>query len=193
MRSLILCRERLHRIQRVLKRSAGETVSVRDFQRRYDVRSWELEQAAELGWLKITIHKPPTGRPSPVVSSRKLGETLTAKLPPLRRFIEKPISCRHYNFAMRSVCAAVKRGSRFLFITPPLTDAYLASFPKARNRAAATSSMSRLLKHPHVKAARAWFYAKLNREIPQGEAMPPTPQEIRRRLIEAGSSWAWRF
>ncbi len=192
MRPSLLCRERLERIQRILERAAREPVTVREFTRTYGVGKRELEQAAELGWVEIIIIKPRTGRPSPAVKLREHSETQSAKLPPPRRFIEKLISCRHFNFALASTCNAVKRGHSYFFHTPTYTQAYLKSFPKARKRHAATSSMSRLLKHPDVKAARAWFYAKINQEIPREESMPPTRQAIRRRLFEAGSRFAWR-
>ena len=57
MRHNLLCRERLERIECILDRAAGEPVTVREFTRRYDVRKWELEQAAKLGWIEI-ISKP---------------------------------------------------------------------------------------------------------------------------------------
>lgn len=154
MRPTILCRERLQRIQRVLERTAGQAMSVRDLSRSHGVEKWELEQAAELGWVEITLRKPTTGRPSRVAGLREHSGTPSAKVPPLRRDIGKMISCRHHHFAMQSVCNAVKGGSRRFFPIPPLTDAYLAAFPQARKRHAAASSMSRLLRHPHVRAAR---------------------------------------
>jgi hypothetical protein len=64
-----LCRERLARIQHVLKKNGGE-LTIRDFARTYSVWEWELEQAAELGWIQIKVKKPRTGRPSRVA---KLG------------------------------------------------------------------------------------------------------------------------
>lgn len=82
MAPLILCRERLERIQHILKRAAGEAVSVRDFVRTHSVRDWELNQAAELGWVEITLRKPPTGRPSSVVTAAAVNKSGAAKLPP---------------------------------------------------------------------------------------------------------------
>ena len=52
--------------------------------------------------------------------------------------------------------------------------------------------MSRLLKHPDVKAARAWYFAKVNLKIPFSEPMPQTRQGIRIKLNEAVSRFAQR-
>ena len=84
---------------------------------------------------------------------------------------------------------AINGGSSWAGGLPYLTDAYQKAFPKARKRRAAAASMSRLLRHPSVKAARAWFYFQLNGEIPKGDWMPETAHAIRQCLREAGS---WR-
>lgn len=181
-----LCRERLDRIQRVLARSAG-ALSERDFTRSFSVWKWEIEQAAALGVIKIETHKPCTGRPSRIV--RSVSQSQAAKLPPSRASIPSTISVRHWNFALYSVCRSIKGGRRSIFHLPPYTDAYLSAFPAAKKRRAATASMSRLLRHPDVKAARAWFYARVNYEIPKSEPMPTTAQGIWQRLRELGS---WR-
>ena len=47
-----LCRERLARIQSVLCRQDG-ALSVRDFARSFSVWPWEIELAAELGFVEI--------------------------------------------------------------------------------------------------------------------------------------------
>ncbi len=52
--------------------------------------------------------------------------------------------------------------------------------------------MSRLLKHPDVKAAPAWYFAKVNLKIPFSEPMPQTRQGIRIKLNEAVSRFAQR-
>lgn len=186
MLPLILCRERLNRILRILARNAG-ALTVREFARMYSVWEWEVEQAAELGWINIETHKPRTGRPSRI--AKTVSECLAAKLPPWRCQIEKPISCRHYNFAFHSAYSAIKGGSSIFWRTPPYTDAYLRAFPAAKKRRAAAASMSRLLRHPHVRAARAWFYSQIRQEIPQSETMPDTASGIWQRLRETGS---WR-
>ena len=191
MRHSLLCRERLERIECILNRAAGEPVTVRDFTRRYDVWKWELEQAADLGWIEIIVRKPRTGRPSPAVKFQEHSENPPAKLPPPRWAMEKMISCRHFNFAMQAA-NALKRGNRTIVYLQCMTDAYLKSFPHARKRHVATSSMSRLLKHPDVKAARAWYFAKVNLKIPFSEPMPQTRQGIRIKLNEAVSRFAQR-
>jgi hypothetical protein len=60
MHSLILCRQRLDRIQRILSRNAG-ALTVRDFARTFSVWEWEVEQAAALGWVKIETRKLASG------------------------------------------------------------------------------------------------------------------------------------
>jgi hypothetical protein len=186
MRSSILCRERLDRIQRILERNAG-ALTVREFARTFSVWEWKIEQAAALGWLKIATRKPRTGRPSRIATI--VSEPKAAKLPPYRWQIEKPISIRHWNFAFHSAYSAIKGGSSTFFRTPPFTDAYLRAFPAARKRRAAAASMSRLLRHPQVRAARAWFYSKISHEISQDETLPDTASGIWQRLRELGS---WR-
>jgi hypothetical protein len=183
MRPLILCRERLDRIQRVLKRLGGKA-SMRDLWRSYAIREWEIEQAAELGWLTITIRKPRVGRPSRIVEFRGLHN---AKFPPPRWSIEKEISIRHWWFALRSVCQSVKHGMR-RWGFPPTVWAYVETYhPRSRNGAHA--STWRLLRCPDVRSARQWFYAQSGRELPPGEEMPRTARGIRDRLRELGS---WR-
>jgi hypothetical protein len=181
-----LCRERLARIQHILNKNAG-VVTVRDFARSFSVWELELEQAAALGWIQIETRKPNTGRPSRIV--KIVSKPDTAKLPPFRWQIEKPIRIRHWNFAFHSVYSAIRGGSSFLWRIPPYTDAYLKAFPAAKNRRAATASMSRLLRRDDVRAARAWFYSKVSNEIPRDEPMPDTARAIWQRLRELGS---WR-
>lgn len=185
MHSVILCRERLDRIQRILERNEG-ALTVRGFARTFSVWEWEVEQAAELGFIKIETRKPRTGRPSRI--AQIVSETPAAKLLPWRSQIERTISVRHWNFALYSVCRAVRGGAACAGMAS-FTDAYLQAFPAARKRRAATASMSRLLHHPDVKAARAWFYAQVHHEIDRGEHMPDTATGIWQRLRELGS---WR-
>jgi hypothetical protein len=186
MRPFILCRERLDRILSILDRNAG-ALTVREFDRTYSVRRWEIDQAAALGWIAFEIRKPRTGRPSRIATI--VSKPQAAKLPPYRWQIEKQISIRHWNFAFHSAYSAIKGGSSFIWRIPPYTDAYQQAFPAARNRRAAAASMSRLLRHPHVRAARAWFYSKISHEISKDEPMPDTASGIWQRLRELGS---WR-
>lgn len=186
MRALVLCRERLERIQDILERVGG-MLSVRDFFRSFGIHEWEVTQAAELGWVKIETHKPHTGRPSRI--ARTVSKCSPAKLPLPRRLIGKCVSIRHANFAMYSVCLCVKGGAAFIGMRP-LTDAYLRAFPAARKRRAATASMSRLMRHPDVKAARAWLHAKVRLELHWSAPMPESAKEIWQRLRELKSSQA---
>lgn len=185
----LLCRERLFRIQRVLKDHGG-ALSARTLTRSYHVCPWEIEEAAALGWLEIITRKPRTGRPSRIV--RELSKTWSAKLPPYRWQIEKQISYRHARFAMLST-HSIHRGSRWLaargFGLPCTTDVYQSVFPRALKRPAAAASASRLRRRPEVRAARAWHYARFDGDVPRNEAMPRTVSAIVQRLREVGS---WR-
>lgn len=179
MRPLILCLERLERILSILDRRGGE-LPVREFERSFSVWRWEVEQAAQLGWIVIETRKPRTGRPAQI--ARRLSKSPAAKLPPLRNRLGKAISYRHWDFADATLLA--RRWGRtvcgFTFITR--TDAYLECFPCARSRAAASVSASRLMRHWHVQSARAWLSAKSNGEIPLDAPNPQTPEEIHRQL-----------
>ena len=185
MRPLTLCRDRLDRIERILASNAG-ALPVRDFARSFSVWEWEIEQAAALGWLKIEIRKPRTGRPSRI--AKEVSKPQAAKLPPYRCQIEQPISIRHQLFAIHSTCA-VKHGSRKLVYLPAITDAYQSVFKRATKRRAATASASRLMRRSDVKAARAWYNARFDGDAPRSESMPDTASGIWQRLRELGS---WR-
>jgi hypothetical protein len=181
MKPLTLCRERLNRLLLVLARQGG-TETLRQLERRFRIWRWEVEQTADLGWLEIETLKPRTGRPSQIV---RVSKNPSAKLPPWRRQIEKEICIRHWWFALRSTHQAIKGGSNWFWRIPPYVDAYQRTYRKASSRAGARASMSRLLHHPDVKAARAWWYAKINNRIPQEEDMPATASAIWRRLNPA--------
>ena len=185
MRPFMLCRERLHRIQRILERNAG-ALTVREFARSFSVWEWEVEHAAELGFIKIETRKPRTGRPSRI--AKIVSKPDAAKLPPYRWQIEKPIRFQHKLFAMHSTCA-VKRGSRKLVHLPAITDVYQSVFTRATKRRAATASASRLMRRSDVRAARAWYYARFDGDAPRSEPMPETATAIWQRLRELGS---WR-
>lgn len=174
----MLSRERLHRIQRLLARHDG-ALSIRDFERSYGVHRWEIEEAEALGWLVIETQKPRTGRPSRMV--REVSKPCSAKLPPWRTEIEKPISFRHWRFVVESLLA-VKRGSHRVFALQTMTDAYQSAFPNARKRRAASASVCRLLKTPGVRALRAWYRAQVVGKIAIGVSPPATVSEIKQRL-----------
>ena len=181
MRPLILCRERLGRIRRVLEQCGG-TATVRELWRSHTISAWEIEQAAAMGWFKVSIRKPRVGRPSRVVEFCGL---INVKFPDPRWCIEKEISIRHWWFAWRSVHESVKHGMRRWGL-PGIFFAYLKTYhPRSRNGAYA--SASRLLKRADVRAARQWFYAQSSGELPPGETMPTTASGIRMRLRELGS------
>lgn len=57
MRPLILCRERLNRLLEILDRNGG-SASVRDLSRSCRVYAWEIEQAAEFGWVWLQLPLP---------------------------------------------------------------------------------------------------------------------------------------
>jgi hypothetical protein len=153
---------------------------VRDFARTFGVWDWELEQAAALGWLEIVVKKPHIGRPSRVVQI--VNNRISAKFPPWRAEIERPISLRHFRFALKTMGCAKKGRSGFMPM-PPLVDAYQCVYSNAKNRRAATASASRLMRHPDVCAARRWLYARIRGEISAGESMPETASGIWRRLF----------
>ena len=184
MRPLILCRERLGRIRRVLTQLGG-SASMRDLWRSYAIYDWEIEQAAEMGWVTITNRKPRVGRPSRVVEFCGLQN---AKIPLPRWCMEKEISIRHWWFALRSVTEAVKHGARLgRLVLPGIVSAYVNTYhPRSRNGAYA--SASRLLKRRDVRAAQQWFCAECH-ELPRGEPMPRTASGIQKRLRELGN---WR-
>jgi hypothetical protein len=175
VRRLILSLERLDRIRAVLDRRGG-TASLRDLQRSHGIWTWEIEQAEALGWLTIRMHKPRVGRPSLVA---EVSREENAKLPPPRYEVEGAISTRHYQFALRSV-GTVHRGMQSIGF-PPIVSAYVAIY-NPRSRQGASASASRLLRRPDVQAARQWFYAMIQGEIPTHERMPETASGIWERL-----------
>ena len=179
MRSLILCRERLLRILFLLDRNDGQ-LSLRIFMRNHGVFSWELEQAAELGWLRVIERKPSVGRPSHV--AKKVSKNESAKLPPWRYAIPIEISIRHWRFALESV--STMSGGYFGFKPATLVHAYMQAFPMARSRTGASASANRLMKRLDVKMMRKWLYLSGQGKI--NEPMPTTLTGIVRRLQELG-------
>ena len=132
MKPLILSRERLDRIRRVLEHRGG-IATMRALRRSHTVYDWEIEQAAELGWVTINIRKPRVGHPSRVVEFCGLTN---AKYPERRCWMEKEISVRHWWFALRSVTEAVKPGTRcFGFGFPGIVSAYINTYHLAAGTA----------------------------------------------------------
>lgn len=180
----ILCRERLNRISAILSRHP-DGLSVREFTRSFSVWSWELEQAAELGFVQIETRKPRTGRPARVAVS--VSKPQAAKLPPYRSEMTKGISVRHWNFALQSVAISPK-DNQFGFGIQTNVQAYLRVY-RGSTYASARASASRLRRHPDVRACRQWFYAKTAQELPIGEPMPNTASGIWQRFLQLG---IWR-
>ncbi|BCX46414.1 hypothetical protein HAHE_03220 [Haloferula helveola] len=171
MHPLKLSLDRLHRILRVFQKE-GDEVTVRRFRRNFEVYDWELEQAAELGWLAIETRKPKTGRPS--IVARKLSNSPTAKLPPRRSVIGRGISIRHQRFVEHYLC-----GGGFLS-KPNARRAYRLTYPEARSLSGIDASANRLFRHPDVLAYLAWVRACSGSEIPwqARQKHPLTRQEI---------------
>jgi hypothetical protein len=153
MKSLILCRERLERLLKVLDRRDG-TASIRDLRRTFGIYEWEVTQAEELGWLLIYDHKPWTGRPSRL--AKKLSITVSAKLPPRRYHVPNEITIRHCLFAARST--GLMKGGRMGLRAATATYAYLETFPEAKSVPGAAASASRLMKRSDIRLLRRWFY-----------------------------------
>jgi hypothetical protein len=181
-----LSRERLHRILAVIQRRGGSE-TVRQLTRRFSIFRHEIEEAKSLGFLDVEKRKPKTGRPSYVAT---LSKNMAAKLPPWRRDIERPIKADHQRFAMFSVYTSIKGGSRTTGF-PGYVEAYRKAFPSAKSLDGIYASCSRLLRHPHVFAARQWYYATSNGEIPS-LAFPSLESEIWTELENFGS-WRAKF
>ena len=92
-------------------------MSLRDLARSFAIWPWEIEQAAELGWLRITLRRRSDGgRP---VRLAELCDEKDARLPRPRRQIEPEISGRHRLFAMRTVYECCPGGGTRAGVRPP--------------------------------------------------------------------------
>lgn len=162
-------------------------MSVRDLMQSFAIPPWEIEQAAELRWLRIVTRRPSgRGRPSRVA---ELRDERNAKLPKPRRQIEPEISTRHWLFAMRAAKKCCPGGMESFRLQHPrhrdgIHRNLPAQEPPGRGRAHPD-----WMRRPHVKAAMQWFYAQMAREIARDEPMPETVSGIRARLAELG---CWR-
>lgn len=190
MTTLILSRERLNRINAILARHP-EGVTVREFTRTFSVRNWELEQAAELGFVKIEARKPRTGRPAIIVSrvSADVSETQAAKLPPFRHEIPKPIRHRLWSLAFHAIQIESNPRARFGFDLVPRYKAWMRASPAARSAGGARASASRVRKTRDAIAAKQWTFARTGGELPDNEPQPVSATEVWLRLKELGS---WR-
>lgn len=179
MRPLILCREHLCRILTILDCHQG-AVSIRDLGRTYRIWEWQVEQAAELGWVRILTRQPRVGRPSRF--AQKLSESEAAKLPPFRRNIPRCISFRHERFAWETL-NTMPGGSLGIKLSTRVR-AYLRIFPEALSRAGAAASATRLMKRRDVRFARLWFQRTSGMRL--HEPMPRSVDAIIARLRELG-------
>jgi hypothetical protein len=184
----MLCLEKLYHILRLLK---DGPVGVRHLWLFHKVCEWELEEAQRLGWIRIFFRESPKG---PAARMAESSERDDAKLPPTRRLIGE-ISFRHEEFARRSVFESVQGGMRFAgYCLPPLYMACLRTYPRlSRRRAVATAATAQLMRRREVRAARSWYFAIMNSEIPRDEPMPRTVSGIRARLTEVGSYYVRRL
>lgn len=184
MRSQQLSYERLMTIKRGVE-ALGDKATVRTLRRLRSIHDHEIHQAEALGWVIIFKRKPAIGRPANVVHFRRLPDANTT-WPPDRKMIPNKIRPRHFLFALYSSCRCVKHGMR-RWGFPAIVSAYIDVYhPRSRN--GARVSASRLLRHPDVRAARAWFYAIAGKEIAD-EQIPDTAPAIWDRLAELGN---WR-
>ncbi len=161
----------------------GGVETLRNLERNFSIRRSEISEAEQLGWLTIEERKPSTGRPATIA---RLSKSQPAKLPPPRWMLERPIKFSHQKFAMLTVYASIKGGSSHAGF-PGYIKAYQRTYPQAKSKNGACASCSRLLRHPHVFAARQWFYAQLSGEIPR-VPFPGYEFEIWGQL-EAFGSW----
>lgn len=179
MRPLILCRERLDRLLAILDSKNGRA-SIRDLSRSYRMYCWEIEQAADLGWVKIETYHPPVGRPSR--RTEILSNNEVAKLPPYREQIPSEINFRHQKFALESI--NIMPGGDLGFKLSTLVWAYMKTFPNARSRKGAYASASRLAKRFDVQVVRLWYRRTMT--MSPREPMPSTLQGIIDRLRALG-------
>ena len=186
----MLCRERLTRITAILARRP-HGLSVREFARTFSVWRWEMERAAELGFVQIEIRKPRTGRPALIVSrvSDDVSETQAAKLPPFRNAIPKPIRHRLWMLAFHAQQIESNSRAYFGFTLVPGYKAWMRASPSARSAAGARASASRVRKTRDAIAAKQWTFARMGGELSHNEPQPASATEVWLRLKDLGS---WR-
>ena len=180
MRTMNLCRERLNRLLRLLE-GKNDGISIRDLYRNFRIEWWEVEQAEKLGWVSISVHKPPRGRPSRRV--QKVSENQHAKYPPFRYAVPKWISWKHRLFAEWTQ-SIVTAPNLFGFRMLSKAEAYMRAFPNCRNRNAAAASASRLMKRTDVKLMIFWLRCESIRQVER--PMPFTIPELIEQLEPLG-------
>jgi hypothetical protein len=181
-----LPRESLDRLLLILEREGGAETR-RQLSRLYSFQSWEIEEAEAMGFVRIEMRKPKTGRPSKVA---RLSKSQPRNYLPSRSKIGRRIKYNHERFAFLTVFESLKGSNRYSGL-PGYVESYLKAYPGAKSRAGAYASCSRLLRHPHVFAARQWFYAQLCGEVP-GIPFPCYEPEIWEQL-DAFGSWRAKF
>lgn len=184
VRRSILTRQDGERLRRALDKRGGDA-SVRWLRDNSGIAEWIVEAAERAGWVRTYVLKPQVGRPSKWV---KLMSLRDAKVLPDRASVEPGFSFRHLEFALQSVVSAVPYGASWKGekLRGCLADAYQNVYRRC-SRKSAYAAASRLVKRRDVNAMRQWWYAKINCEIPDGQAMPDCVSEIHRQLKEAGS------
>ena len=131
------------RTQRELKPHSCGPMRVWRMSHYYDVCEWEVEQAAELGWVRILSRESRCGPP---VRVAELSCCADAKVPPPRRQIKKAISWRHQNFAMQLGMCAPRGASFGPYRLGCLYEAYLRSYPGQRSKVVARVATARLMR-----------------------------------------------
>ena len=154
MKPNILTREHLEIIDKSIDKHGG-SVSVRYLVWNHFIQRHIIDEAVEAGFLELATFKPPTGRPSLVIT--KVSINPPTKLPRSRRSLEDCISCRHWNFASNYVLG--EYGLEDLSFKRRAYVAYQKAYPSAHSIAGAQASASRLLKQSHIQAAIQWHYA----------------------------------
>lgn len=190
MNCRLLSRERLLSLFRILERRGG-AVTLRELARSHGVPRWEIEAAARRGFVQIDQRKPRTGRPSWVVTRSKLdvSETETAKLPPPRRSLPRPIRHQIWTFAVHATGIESHAGKVGGFQVRPRYKAWMLSHPGAKSKAGARASSSRMRRKRDTVAAMQWTFATSNGEVPAHESAPESATAIWLRLKALGS---WR-
>lgn len=186
-------------------------MKARDLARFSGIEWWEIDQAEELGFVTTEKRKPRTGRPSKWViingrptathpfwkpkdgtKRRNVSKSYPSKLPS-RHQIGRPISHKEWKFAFWYVMGDFGPGVGLFGFKRRAWTAYQKAYPSCRNKAAARSRSSRILKRPQVKAAIAWEFAKMDRLPNINRFFPWTAIEVWDILHRLGShraNWA---
>jgi|GEM_PF-753329 len=145
MKPLVLTKEGFNRIERILAKHGP--MSPRDFDRRFAVWRWEIEQAAELGLVEFVVRKPPVGRPATVVHPRKnVSKSKSTELLLHAHEVPHELSIRHGRFLLA------------LMLAPPLVRAYYQAGYRPRSYRAARACASRLAKRFHIQAGLRYVH-----------------------------------